>query len=40
MPRDEEITFADHVGRFYARRFGYPPMVVSQGPPMRWDGMG
>jgi DNA-binding transcriptional regulator GbsR (MarR family) len=27
MPRDEEITFADHVGRFYARRYGFPPMV-------------
>jgi DNA-binding transcriptional regulator GbsR (MarR family) len=27
MPRDEEITFADHTGRFYARRFGFPPMV-------------
>jgi DNA-binding transcriptional regulator GbsR (MarR family) len=27
MPRDEEITFADHLGRFYARRFGFPPMV-------------
>lgn len=27
MPRDEEITFADHSGRFYARRYGYPPMV-------------
>jgi DNA-binding transcriptional regulator GbsR (MarR family) len=27
MPRDEEITFADHVGRFYARRYAYPPMV-------------
>ncbi|HEX5266618.1 MAG TPA: hypothetical protein VFW24_07580 [Acidimicrobiales bacterium] len=27
MPRDEELTFADHMGRFYARRFGYPPMV-------------
>ena len=27
MPRDEEITYADHVGRFYARRYGYPPMV-------------
>jgi DNA-binding transcriptional regulator GbsR (MarR family) len=27
MPRDEEITFADHLGRFYARRFAYPPMV-------------
>jgi DNA-binding transcriptional regulator GbsR (MarR family) len=27
MPRDEAITFADHMGRFYARRFGFPPMV-------------
>jgi DNA-binding MarR family transcriptional regulator len=27
MPRDEEITFADHMGRFYARRYAYPPMV-------------
>jgi hypothetical protein len=27
MPRDEEITFADHVGRFYHRRYGFPPMV-------------
>lgn len=27
MPHDEELTFADHVGRFYARRYGYPPMV-------------
>ena len=27
MPRDEEITYADHMGRFYARRYGYPPMV-------------
>lgn len=27
MPHDEHITFADHVGRFYARRYGYPPMV-------------
>lgn len=27
VPRDEEITFADHAGRFYARRYGYPPMV-------------
>jgi len=27
MPRDEEITFADHMGRHYARRYGYPPMV-------------
>jgi DNA-binding transcriptional regulator GbsR (MarR family) len=26
-PRDEELTFADHLGRFYARRFGFPPMV-------------
>ncbi len=27
MPRDAEITYADHVGRYYARRFAYPPMV-------------
>src|ERR1700760_1633457 len=27
MPRDEEITFADHLGRFYANRYGFPPMV-------------
>ncbi|MBV9803702.1 MAG: MarR family transcriptional regulator [Solirubrobacterales bacterium] len=26
-PRDEELTFADHLGRFYARRYGFPPMV-------------
>ena len=27
MPRDAEITFADHMGRFYARRYAFPPMV-------------
>jgi DNA-binding MarR family transcriptional regulator len=27
MPTDEEITFADHAGRFYARRYGMAPMV-------------
>src|SRR5580704_8323893 len=27
MPTDEEITFADHTGRFYARRYGMAPMV-------------
>ena len=27
MPRDEEITFADHLGRFYANRYAFPPMV-------------
>jgi hypothetical protein len=27
MPTDEQITFADHMGRFYARRFSFPPMV-------------
>jgi len=27
VPRDEEITFADHLGRHYARRYAYPPMV-------------
>ena len=27
MPRDDQITFADHMGRFNARRYAYPPMV-------------
>ena len=27
VPSDGEITFADHVGRFYARRYGMAPMV-------------
>ena len=27
MPTDSEITFADHMGRFYARRYAFPPMV-------------
>lgn len=27
MPTDGEMTFADHAGRFYARRFGMPPVV-------------
>jgi DNA-binding transcriptional regulator GbsR (MarR family) len=27
VPRDEEITFADHMGRHYARRYAFPPMV-------------
>jgi len=27
VPTDAEITFADHMGRFYARRFSFPPMV-------------
>ena len=27
MPTDAEITYADHMGRFYARRYGFPPMV-------------
>ena len=27
VPSDGEITFADHVGRFYARRYGFAPMV-------------
>jgi DNA-binding transcriptional regulator GbsR (MarR family) len=25
--RDEEITFADHMGRHYARRYAFPPMA-------------
>ena len=27
MPSDAELTFADHAGRFYARRYGMAPMV-------------
>jgi DNA-binding MarR family transcriptional regulator len=27
MPSDAEITFADHAGRFYARRFAMAPVV-------------
>ena len=27
VPTDAEITFADHMGRFYARRYSFPPMV-------------
>ena len=27
MPTDAELTFADHMGRFYARRYAFPPMV-------------
>ena len=27
MPSDAELTYADHAGRFYARRFGMAPMV-------------
>lgn len=27
MPTDAEITFADHTGRFYARRYAFPPMA-------------
>ena len=27
MPTDAEITYADHVGRYYARRYAFPPMV-------------
>jgi DNA-binding MarR family transcriptional regulator len=27
VPRDGEITFADHAGRFYARRYGMAPVV-------------
>ena len=26
-PTDAEITFSDHMGRYYVRRFGFPPMV-------------
>ena len=27
MPTDGEITFADHAGRLFARRYGFAPMV-------------
>lgn len=27
MPTDAELTFADHTGRFYARRYGFPPIA-------------
>jgi hypothetical protein len=27
VPSDEELTFADHTGRFYARRYGMAPMA-------------
>lgn len=27
MQRDAQLTFADHVGRFYARQYGFPPMA-------------
>jgi hypothetical protein len=27
MPSDAEIAFADHMGRFCARRYSFPPMV-------------
>jgi DNA-binding MarR family transcriptional regulator len=27
MPTDAELTFADHMGRFCARRYAFPPMV-------------
>ncbi len=27
MPSDAELTFADHAGRFYSRRYGMAPMV-------------
>ena len=27
MPSDAQITFADHMGRFYATRYAFPPMV-------------
>ena len=27
MTTDAQLTFADHAGRFYARRYGFPPMV-------------
>ncbi|MFJ1561514.1 GbsR/MarR family transcriptional regulator [Streptomyces mirabilis] len=27
MPQDTQLTFADRIGHFYARQFGFPPMA-------------
>lgn len=27
MPDDAQLTFADHLGRFYARQYSFPPMA-------------
>src|SRR3954452_20355063 len=27
VPTDAQLTFADHMGRFYASRYAFPPMV-------------
>lgn len=27
MPTDSELTFADHMGRFFTRRYAFPPMA-------------
>lgn len=27
VPSDTQLIFADHVGRFYARQYGFPPMA-------------
>jgi hypothetical protein len=27
MPTDAQLTFADHMGRFYATRYAFPPMM-------------
>ncbi|MFE2972146.1 GbsR/MarR family transcriptional regulator [Streptomyces sp. NPDC059340] len=27
MPHDTQLIFADHLGRFYARQYGFPPMA-------------
>lgn len=27
MPQDAQLIFADHVGRFYARQYAFPPMA-------------
>jgi DNA-binding MarR family transcriptional regulator len=27
MKKDEQLIYADHIGRFYARRYGFPPMA-------------
>src|SRR5262245_5419859 len=27
MNKDEQLVYADHIGRFYTRRYGFPPMA-------------
>jgi hypothetical protein len=48
MPRDEDLLFADHMGRYYAKNHGFPPMagrllgylLVCDPPWQTIDGLG